>query len=223
MATGEHCPMCNLVKCSTWLNYVQLSAPRKRPPRYTQASLIKKLKAVGVGRPSTYAAILGTLLARSYVLEKARKLHATDLGLRVIDFLVRHFKGDFIDVDYTARMEGQLDAIARGDVQWEGAVTTAAVTVRDRAKGAGLVGDPLSDKPQQQAAGQPASDHRCPLCGGAMTHRVSRYGPFLACNDRQCPGICNPDGSPSRKTAAELKRRANEGTGEGNGKGEARG
>lgn len=179
----------------------------KAPPRYTQASLIKKLKAVGVGRPSTYASILTTLLARKYVSERQRKLHATDLGLRVIDFLVRHFKGDFIDVDYTARMEDQLDAIARGDLAWEGAVTGAATQVRDRAKAAGLAGDPLSDEPEQRQLGQAAEGHQCPLCGGGMTHRVSRYGPFLACNDRSCPAICNPDGSPSRKTAAELAKR----------------
>ncbi len=116
----------------------------KPPPRYTQASLIKKLEALGVGRPSTYAAILATLFARTYVSEEKRMLHATDLGLAVTDFLVRHYGGDFIDPDYTARLEGALDAVARGERGWEDLVTRAATHLLSRAKAAGLRGDPLS-------------------------------------------------------------------------------
>ena len=116
----------------------------KPPPRYTQASLIKKLEALGVGRPSTYAATLATLFARTYVGEEKRMLLATDLGLAVTDFLKRHYDGDFIDPDYTARMEGALDAVARGERDWQDLVTRAATSLLARAKAAGLRGDPLS-------------------------------------------------------------------------------
>jgi DNA topoisomerase-1 len=116
----------------------------KPPPRYTQASLIKKLEALGVGRPSTYAATLATLFARTYVGEEKRLLLATDLGMAVTDFLKRFYGGDFIDPDYTARMEGALDAVARGERDWQDLVTHAASALLVRAKTAGLRGDPLA-------------------------------------------------------------------------------
>ena len=116
----------------------------KPPPRYTQASLIKKLEHDGIGRPSTYANIMRTILERLYVGEKQRKLHATALGLAVTDFLVQHFSGNFIDLGYTARLEGDLDRIARGETGWERVVTEASHAVLGLAQRAGLRGNPLA-------------------------------------------------------------------------------
>ena len=116
----------------------------KPPPRYTQASLIKKLEHDGIGRPSTYAAILSRILTRGYVEEKKRKLHATPLGLKVTDFLVRHYSGNFIDLVYTAKLEGDLDKIARGEADWEAVVTEASFAILSLAKKAGLWGNPLA-------------------------------------------------------------------------------
>ncbi len=116
----------------------------KPPPRYTQASLIKKLEHDGIGRPSTYANIMRTILERLYVGEKQRKLHATALGLAVTDFLVQHFSGNFIDLGYTARLEGDLDRIARGETGWERVVTEASHAVLALAQRAGLRGNPLA-------------------------------------------------------------------------------
>ena len=116
----------------------------KPPPRYTQASLIKKLEKEGIGRPSTYAAIMRTIQERGYVGEKLRKLFATALGLEVTDFLVRHYAGSFIDLNYTARLEGDLDKIARGEAAWEQVVTEASTAVLALAQRAGLRSNPLA-------------------------------------------------------------------------------
>jgi len=116
----------------------------KPPPRFTQASLIKRLERDGIGRPSTYANILKTILDRGYVQELKRLLHATDLGMAVTDFLVSHFAGSFIDLGYTARLEDDLDRIARGEVAWEKTVTDASFAVLDLAQRAGLRGNPLA-------------------------------------------------------------------------------
>jgi DNA topoisomerase-1 len=119
----------------------------KPPPRFTQAALIKKLEHDGIGRPSTYANIMRTILTRGYVEEKKRKLHATSLGLSVTDFLVRYFTGNFIDLGYTARLEDDLDRIARGEADWQRVVTEASFAVLALARQAGLRGDPLGSAP----------------------------------------------------------------------------
>ena len=116
----------------------------KPPPRYTQASLIKKLEKEGIGRPSTYAAIMRTILERQYVGEKLRKLFATPLGMSVTDFLIRHYGGNFIDVDYTVRLEADLDRIACGEAAWQKVVTDASYAVLALAQNAGLRGNPLT-------------------------------------------------------------------------------
>ncbi|OGR95309.1 MAG: DNA topoisomerase I [Elusimicrobia bacterium RBG_16_66_12] len=124
-----------------------LKRATKPPPRYTQASLIKKLEHDGIGRPSTYAAIMRVILERGYVKDEKRKLHATPLGLSVTDFLVRHYTGNFIDLGYTARLEGDLDRIARGEADWEKVVTEASFAVLALARRAGLWYDPLKPQP----------------------------------------------------------------------------
>ena len=129
-----------------------LKRSTKPPPRYTQASLIKKLERDGIGRPSTYAAILRTILLRAYVEEKKRKLHATPLGLSVTEFLVRHYSGNFVDLNYTARLEEELDRIARGEADWEKVVTEASFAVLGLAKRAGLWGNPLEPPPPPKVA-----------------------------------------------------------------------
>ncbi|MBI5209969.1 MAG: type I DNA topoisomerase [Elusimicrobia bacterium] len=125
----------------------------KPPPRYTQASLIKKLERDGIGRPSTYAAIMRTILERGYAQEEKRKLRATPLGLAVTDFLVRHYSGNFIDLGYTARLEEELDRISRGEADWEKVVTEASFAVLKLAQRAGLYRNPLQPAPPAPPAG----------------------------------------------------------------------
>ena len=145
--SGGELPMLNPGDPLTLLDFSALKRSTKPPPRYTQASLIKKLEAEGIGRPSTYAAIMRVILERGYVKEEKRKLHATPLGVSASDFLVRHYTGNFIDMDYTARLEDDLDKIARGEASWEKVVTEASFAVIALARGAGLWYDPLVPRP----------------------------------------------------------------------------
>ena len=87
------------------------------PPRFTEATLIKALEEHGIGRPSTYAATISTILDRGYVRVEERRLRPELIGEIVTDWLVEHF-GDYVDVAFTARMEEELDEIARGERAW---------------------------------------------------------------------------------------------------------
>ncbi len=87
------------------------------PPRYTEASLVKTLEEYGIGRPSTYASIISTLQDRGYALLDKKRFFPTDLGRLVNGFLTAHFN-HYIDYDFTARMEDQLDFISNGEREW---------------------------------------------------------------------------------------------------------
>jgi DNA topoisomerase I len=127
----------------TLRDLVVVQRTTRPPPRFTQASLIKRLEREGVGRPSTYATILATILDRGYVAERKRLLHGTEVGMGVTDFLTRQYAGNFIDVDFTRRMEEALDQVASGATAWEPLVTRAAEAVLRLAQAAGLRGNPL--------------------------------------------------------------------------------
>ena len=87
------------------------------PPRYSEATLIKALEERGIGRPSTYAATISTIIDRGYVRVEERRLHPSLVAAAVTDFLVEHF-GDYVDLEFTARMEEELDEVARGERAW---------------------------------------------------------------------------------------------------------
>ena len=87
------------------------------PPRFTEATLIKALEEHGIGRPSTYAATMSTIIDRGYVRIEERRLRPEPIGVVVTDFLVEHF-GDYVDVAFTAGMEEELDEVARGERAW---------------------------------------------------------------------------------------------------------
>lgn len=87
------------------------------PPRYTEASLVQTLEKYGIGRPSTYASIISTLRQRKYVEFENKRFTPTDIGRTVNNFLTKHFS-DYVDYDFTARFEDQLDAVSRGEKQW---------------------------------------------------------------------------------------------------------
>ena len=184
------------------LNKLEALHRKTKPPaRYTQASLIKQLEKDGIGRPSTYAAIMKTIIDRGYVEEKARKLFATDLGMVVSDWLKQQYQGNFIDIDFTARMENQLDEIARGEQNWEQCITKACFSVRDHALKAGLHYDPLSQDGPPPVDNTISTDvEPCPLCQKGMVKRQSRYGVFYACSEKSCPGIRGANGKPNAKT-----------------------
>ncbi|MGC8762350.1 MAG: type I DNA topoisomerase [Acidobacteriota bacterium] len=144
------------------------------PPRYTEASLVKALEENGIGRPSTYAAIISTIQDREYVVKEKAFLRPTDLGRLVSGILVRHFPALF-DVGYTARMEEELDRVEQGKEDrlsllrsfWKGFEKEL------RAAEAGMV--------DLRREGQP-TDEVCEVCGRPMVLKMGRFGRFLACS-----------------------------------------
>ncbi len=143
------------------------------PPRYTEASLIKALEENGIGRPSTYAAIVSTIIDRGYVTVRERRLYAERIGEIVTDLLVEHF-GEFVDVGFTARMEEGLDEVARGEREWVPLVRDYYVPLRD------LVEVKRRELHRRDFTTEP-SDEVCSE-GHPMVIRLGRYGRFLACS-----------------------------------------
>jgi DNA topoisomerase-1 len=150
------------------------------PPRFTEASLVKELERCGIGRPSTYAAILATLGARDYVTKQKGRLAPTALGFSVVDLLVERFP-ELMSTRYTAAMEDDLDAIEDGRQTLLGALTAfwrgfeAALAAARRA--------PRRSRAAEGRAGSPASEPgRCPDCGAPLAQRTGRYGAFLGCS-----------------------------------------
>lgn len=143
------------------------------PPRYTEASLIKKLEELGIGRPSTYAPILSTIQERFYVQREERKFKSTDLGLSVNDFLVKYFP-DVFDYDFTAEMEDQLDEISRGEREWQNTIKVFYTPLEKKL-------ETTMEKAEKVELKQEVVDKNCPQCGKQLMIRYGRFGKFLAC------------------------------------------
>lgn len=145
------------------------SKKTKAPPRYTQASLIKKMEKEGIGRPSTYANILKNIMDRAYIEQKARKLKATDRGISLIEALDKRFM--FMDIEYTMKMEKVLDNIAHGKR-----------TYFDMVK---FMDERLTDEIQDLGIKLPSNEKRdenCPKCKKAMYKREGKNGDFWGCS-----------------------------------------
>lgn len=139
------------------------------PPRYSEATLIQELEKRGIGRPSTYASIVGTIQDHGYVEQKERRLHPTEIGEAVNTIMVGHFH-DIVDDTYTAAMEQRLDEVQSGQVEW-----------------VPVVGDfytPLEKMLRDAKEAMPAdTGEECPECHqGTLVLRASRYGPFKGCS-----------------------------------------
>ncbi|MFB0527980.1 MAG: type I DNA topoisomerase [bacterium] len=142
------------------------------PPHYAVASLIKTLEEHGIGRPSTYAPIISTLLERRYVTLRKKQFHPEETGIIVSDLLVKYFP-NIMDIDFTAHMEENLDEIALGRKEWVEVLNnfyqpfkrTLNVAYKNMKK----------IKPQ-------VTKETCPKCRSAMVIRIGRYGKFLACS-----------------------------------------
>ena len=143
------------------------------PPRYTEATLVKALEEKGIGRPSTYAAIISTIQDRGYVSLVDRRLRPEPIGEIVTDLLVEHF-GEFVDPEFTARMEERLDEIARGERAWVPLLREFYGPLRD------LVDAKRKELRRRDFTTEP-SDEVCSL-GHPMVIRLGRYGRFLSCS-----------------------------------------
>lgn len=143
------------------------------PPRYSEASLVKALEEFGIGRPSTYASIISTLQQREYVELQNKRFYPTDVGRIVNKFLTEYF-ATYVDYDFTAKMEDELDEVSRNEKEWvpvlehfwkpfKNQVDVIATTVK------------RSDVTQEQM------DENCPKCGKPLSIRLGRRGRFIGC------------------------------------------
>ncbi|NNG66121.1 type I DNA topoisomerase [Caldanaerobacter subterraneus] len=146
------------------------------PPRYTEASLIKELEEKGIGRPSTYAPTIATLLERGYVVKDKKVLKPTELGFIVTDAL-KEFFSEIVDVGFTAEMEEQLDKIEEGKVEWYEVVGDF---YRDFYKTLKVAEEQMEKVELEEEV--EVTDIKCEICGRPMVVRKGRYGKFLACS-----------------------------------------
>ena len=144
------------------------------PPRYTEATLVKALEASGIGRPSTYAAILGTIQGRGYVHKEKRQFVPDEIGFLVSDLLVEHFPS-IVDMQFTAHMEEELDEIAEGKRAWVPVVKAFYDPFAQRIERANEV------IPKVEFAQEPTGE-LCE-CGSPLVYRMGRFGKFIACSN----------------------------------------
>ena len=145
------------------------------PARYTEATLVKAMEERGVGRPSTYAAIVATIQDREYVIKKEKRLSPTPLGIVVTDLMLERFN-DIIDVEFTANMEHQLDEVEAGKIPWK-------QVLRDFYKGfhEEMLSAETALEGKRIKVPDEESDEVCELCGRKMVIKIGRFGRFLAC------------------------------------------
>jgi DNA topoisomerase I len=140
------------------------------PPRYSEASLVKSLEEHGIGRPSTYASIISTLQDREYVLLDKKRFTPTDVGRVVNKFLTEHFR-QYVDYDFTAKLENELDEIAGGERDW--------IPVMDKFWQG--FNQQITSKQDVDRPGNELIDEMCPKCGKQLQKQLSRYGSFIGC------------------------------------------
>ncbi|MHB8173758.1 MAG: type I DNA topoisomerase [Nitrospirota bacterium] len=157
------------------------------PPKYTEASLVKELEEKGIGRPSTYAAIMSTIVDREYVEKKSNAFSPTELGFIVNDLLVESFP-DLFNVEFTAKMEDELDEIEEGRMQW---VDTVKEFYGPFEKSLINAQKGMRNVKREETP----TDIECEKCGSKMVIKWGRNGRFLACpgypeckNTRELPG-----------------------------------
>ncbi|HIX83735.1 MAG TPA: type I DNA topoisomerase [Candidatus Megamonas gallistercoris] len=143
------------------------------PARYNDASLVKTLEEKGIGRPSTYAPIIETILARGYVVRSDKKFEPTDLGFVVVDLLEKYFK-DIVDEKFTAELEYKLDEIAVGKIEKNTLLREFYVPFEKTLEHA-------EEEIGEVEVPDEVSDVQCELCGRMMVVKQGRYGKFLAC------------------------------------------
>jgi len=144
------------------------------PPRYTEATLVKKMEEEGIGRPSTYASIINVIENRGYVLQQERRFHATAIGEAVTGFLKRGFRDQFIEIGYTREIERELDQVAQGTKRWTDMLHEFHDELTPKLESA-------MDEPHEKAKSDP-SPYACPQCGRRLDYRLGGKGEFLSCS-----------------------------------------
>ena len=144
------------------------------PARYTEASLVKTLEELGIGRPSTYAPTIATILNREYVEKQGTSLLPTELGIIVTNILEENFQ-KFIDVDFTAHMETELDNIEDGNINWKNVVADVYAPLKEAIETAIANVEKINMDEE--------TDEICETCGSNMVIKYGRFGKFMACKN----------------------------------------
>lgn len=157
------------------------------PPRYTEASLVKALEEFGIGRPSTYATIISTLRDREYVELEQKRFRPTDVGRVVNRFLTEHFT-QYVDFDFTARLEDELDAVSRGEAEWVPLLQRFWLPFHERVI-------KTEEGVKRSDVTQELLDESCPKCGKPLSRRLGKRGSFIGCTGYpDCDYTRNLDG-----------------------------
>jgi DNA topoisomerase I len=167
----------------------------KPPPRYTEATLVKKLESEGIGRPSTYAPTISTVQNRGYIEKEGRALRPTDTGMVVNDFLVKHFP-NIVDYQFTAKMEGQLDEIAEGELRWNELMKSFYGPFHKEIT-------EKTDSIKKEDVVNEKTDEICDKCGLPMVIKLGRFGKFLSCSGY--PDCKNAKPLDKKQEAAEIE------------------
>jgi DNA topoisomerase I len=146
------------------------------PPRFTEATLVRALEENGIGRPSTYSAIVETIQARGYVEQIERRFHPTEIGESVNDLLAEHFK-DIVDLKFTASMEAKLDELAEAGGDWD---STAKILSEFYGPFSRDLEEAERKLPKFEQRDEP-TDEICPNCGRPMVIKTGRFGKFISC------------------------------------------
>ena len=143
------------------------------PARFTEASLVRMLEEKGIGRPSTYAPTITTIIARGYVMRENKRLFPTELGRMVTNVMTQYF-APIVDTEFTANMEEQLDDIEGGDIEWK-------QVLRDFYPAFSEMLAEAEKAVEKVELREEPSDEICDKCGAQMVYRMGRFGKFLAC------------------------------------------
>ncbi len=175
----------------------------KPPARYTEASLVKKMEAEGIGRPSTYAPTIHTIQARGYVEKDGKQLKPTDLGEIVTDMLVKHFE-NIVDYQFTAEMEESLDEIAEGKRKWAPIIKEFYGPFHKK------IEKKMKSIKKEDLVNLGDSDEVCEKCGAKMIYKLGRFGKFLSCsNYPECKNAKPVEGAEAKEPQIdeELKKK----------------
>lgn len=158
------------------VNIVDAQAEQKftQPPtRYTEASLIRSLEEQGIGRPSTYAPTIGTIIARGYISREKKRLYPTEMG-RMVNAIMSEYFSPIVDLEFTAGMEAKLDEVADGKAEWK-------EVLRGFYPDFQVMVEKAEEEIEKIDIPDEVSDIPCDLCGAMMVYKMGRYGRFLAC------------------------------------------
>jgi DNA topoisomerase-1 len=158
------------------------------PPRYSEATLIKKLESLGIGRPSTYAPTITILQTRKYIEIEQKKIHPTEIAFTVIKMLEEHFS-EIVDSSFTSTMEAHLDEIGEGKLDWQKVLADFYQPFIEK-----ISNGKANIKSKKIAI---PIGKKCPRCGSELVKRKGRYGEFIACsNFPKCKYTTDLDGNP---------------------------